>query len=109
MTHATTPAAPRDADETRTTLPKPTIHDPASYWRAYHLGGEGRTRAEQYVCYLREGAPSNSYSSKIGIGSTERESLLDATYWSNQAPWAEVVPLSKAPAWVLRQLQECAD
>lgn len=86
-------------------LPAPTVHDPVTYWRAYHFGGQGRSKARGgYVCYA-PGAPSNGMASHPGWGKTEREALLAACYWSNQSPWVRVVPVSKAPRWAL---EECA-
>ncbi len=83
-------------------LATPTIDDPATYWQAYHLDGEGRTRARYgYVCYALEGCPVNGHNSRPGFGTTEREALLDACYWSNQDPWVVVVPVSRVPQGVL--------
>jgi len=83
---------------------KPTVHDCATYWMAYSLKGHGRCRANAYVCYALRGCPSNAAGSHPGRGHTEREALLDATYWVNQAPWIRVVPESKAPQSVLEEL-----
>lgn len=75
----------------------PDIHDPATYWEAYYLDGEGRTSAKGgYVCYATTDA-SNAAHSNHGSGRTERKALLEACYWGNQ-PY-RVVPLSKAPKW----------
>lgn len=80
-------------------LSKPTVYDSATYWQAYYLRGEGRTRARDgYVCYA-PGCPSNAASYGAGWGTTEREALLAAKYWANQAPWVRVVPASRAPAY----------
>jgi len=92
-----------------TTLPKPTIHDPVTYWSAYHLGGEGRTRAKRgYVCYAVRGCPTNTAHSHAGVGATEREALLAATYWSNQAGFIRTVPASHAPDWAIEEAAEAA-
>lgn len=90
-------------------LPKPTAHDCATYWQAYYLGGEGRTRASSYVCYALRGYPSNKAGSHPGRGATEREALLDACYWAGQSPWVRVVPESRAPQWALEELAANAD
>lgn len=86
-----------------------TIHDPATYSMALGLEGEGRSRAQTYVCYAVQGCPSNAAYYGPGQGSTEKEALLNACYWANQAPYVRVVPISKAPKWVLCQLQEKAN
>jgi hypothetical protein len=87
-------------------LPKPTVHDSATYWQAYHLGGEGRTRAKGgYICYA-PGCPGNSANYHPGWGGTEREALLAACYWSNQAACVRVVPVGRAPQWAIEQAEE---
>lgn len=30
-------------------LKEPTVHDPATYWMAYHLTGEGRTVIREFA------------------------------------------------------------
>lgn len=89
-------------NETNNNNRKPTVHDPVTFSMAYYLDGDGRARAEGgYVCYALVGAPTNSAGSHPGQGPTERAALLDACYWANQAPWIRVVPVKRAPRWVL--------
>lgn len=83
-------------------LPVPTVHKPATYWQAYGLNGEGRTRAGDYVCYA-PGAPTNSAFYGPGRGVTERGALLAACYWNNQAHCIRVVPTKRAPKWAIEQ------
>jgi hypothetical protein len=88
-------------------LPTPTVHDPATYWQAVGLGGEGRTRAGDYVCYA-PGAPSNGSSYGPGRGATERQALLAACYWANHASRIRVVPARQAPQWAIDQAADRA-
>jgi len=97
----------KETTETARSLPAPTVHDPATYWQAVGLGGEGRTRAGDYVCYA-PGAPSNSASYGPGRGATEREALLAACYWANQAARIRVVPARQAPQWAIDQAADRA-
>jgi hypothetical protein len=91
-------------------IPKPKAHDPATYWMAHGLRGEGRMTARNgYVCYVLAGCPTNGAGSHPGAGSTERDALLDACYWSNQAAWIRVVPTSRAPNWALDEIVDRRD
>ena len=88
---------------------RPPIHsDPVTYQMAYYLPGAGRTRANWYICYA-PGCPSNASGGSAGGGATERDALLAATYWANQAPWIRVVPASRAPRWAIDEAREEAE
>ena len=81
----------------------PPIHsDPVTYQMAYYLHGEGRTRANWYICYAPD-CPSNASHYGAGGGATERDALLNATYWPNQAHCIRVVPASRAPRWAIAE------
>jgi hypothetical protein len=70
---------------------------------AYHMNGDGRTRAKGgYVCYAVK-PPSNRANYYPGWGKTERDALLNACYWTNQGPCIRVVPLAKAPVWAIER------
>lgn len=82
-------------------LPTPTVRDPITYWMAHGLKGPGRTRARGgYICYAPN-CPDNLSAYYPGWGPTERDALLNACYWSNQAPLIRVVPLARAPKWAV--------
>lgn len=60
-----------------------------------------------YVTYLRSpDQHTNAAGSHPGCGRTREESKARSRYWQNQMPWVVTVPLSRAPAWVRRSLEE---
>lgn len=82
-----------------TPLRPPTPHSPWSYWRAYHMDGEGRSRADAYLCFVG-GAHRGPLPDYPGIGATERQALLAACYWPEQRPHVRVLTAYKAPQWL---------
>jgi hypothetical protein len=80
-------------------LRPPTPHSPWTYWRAYHMDGEGRTRGNSYLCFVG-GAHRSPLPDYPGIGATERQALLAACYWPEQRAHVRIATVRKAPQWL---------
>lgn len=85
---------------------KVDIHSPVtpSYRRTPSVPAENG-----YICYLPwPERHTNRATSHAGWGPTPKDAALAAQYWANQAPFAVIVRMDRAPRWAREEAEEAA-